>query len=129
MNQIYGDDVADPLLWLASALGDTLLGWEEPLPIEPIEQQYASSTAAQKAGTQKIQPKNLPADQQADFSIRQAGLTAGLNNKRDRTTSHLFSFGEYCASYLLAYSPACWPLHLPMGHEITQDRKSYSPVE
>lgn len=32
-DQIYGDDVADPLLWALTDAGDTLLGWEENLPL------------------------------------------------------------------------------------------------
>ncbi len=119
-DQIYGDDVADPLLWLATALGDTLLGWEEPLPTskDHKDSQHRASR------TDQASPKELPAGQRADWAIRRAGLTAGLGSKRDRTTSHLFSFGEYCAAYLLAYSPACWPVHLPMGKEVTQGRKA-----
>lgn len=113
-DQIYGDDVADPLLWLATALGDTLLGWEEPLPASP----------SPHSRTDRAQPQNLPAGQRADLAIRRAGLTAGLDNKRSKTTSHLFSFGEYCASYLLAYSPACWPAELPAGRAIAQGRKA-----
>jgi hypothetical protein len=101
-DQVYGDDVADPLLWLATALGDRLLGWEEALPSDP---------------------KDLRAGQRADVATRHAGLTAGLKNKRERATSHLFSFGEYCAAYLLTLSPACWPDSLPDGHSVTHNRK------
>lgn len=113
-DQIYGDDVADPLLWLATALGDTLLGWEEPLPAR-------SSPYGRASG---VQPQELPAGQRADLATRRAGLTAGLENKRSKVTSHLFSFGEYCAAYLLAYSPACWPADLPDGRAIAQGRKA-----
>ncbi|MGB3297552.1 MAG: PhoD-like phosphatase [Phormidesmis sp.] len=127
-DQIYGDDVADPLLWLSTALGDTLLGWEELLPIgQPHTDSRHSSDRASRSGNKdkdQAPPNKLPAGQRADWAIRQAGLTAGLGNKRDRTTSHLFSFGEYCAAYLLAYSPACWPVRLPMGEEVTQGRKA-----
>ena len=111
-DQIYGDDVADPMLWLATGLGDALLGWEEPLPINPHRDRG------------QVQPQDLPAGQRADMAMRRAGLTAGLDNKRSKTTSHLFSFGEYCASYLLAYSPACWPVELPNGRAIAQGRKA-----
>ena len=32
-DQIYGDDVADAMLWALTDAGDTLLGWEESLPL------------------------------------------------------------------------------------------------
>lgn len=113
-DQIYGDDVADPLLWVASWLGDALLGWEEALPVgkkEPTEITYHT-------------PKELPAGQRAEVVTKQAGFTAGLQNKRDRVTSHLLSFGEYCAAYLLVWSPVCWPATLPLGREMTRDRQA-----
>ena len=130
-DQIYGDDVADPLLWLATPLGNALLGWEEELPVKtPLSKKAATvlpkgSRAGQsESGPHKVLAKQLPAGKRANFATRQAGLTAGLENKSERTTSHLFSFGEYCAVYLLAYSPACWPTRLPRGQEATQGRKT-----
>lgn len=113
-DQIYGDDVADPLLWAASWLGDALLGWEEALPVgkkEPTDVTYYT-------------PKELPAGQRAEVATKYAGFTAGLQNKRERVTSHLLSFGEYCAAYLLVWSPVCWPATLPLGREITRDRQA-----
>lgn len=130
-DQIYGDDVADPLLWLATPLGNALLGWEEKLPVEtPISKKATtvllersrsdqSKSSPSKSGTHTVLARQLPAGKRAKFATRQAGLTAGLKNKSERTTSHLFSFGEYCAVYLLAYSPACWPAHLPCGQDAT----------
>ena len=140
-DQIYGDDVANPLLWLATPLGDALLGWEEKLPIEPLPvgvlpretvaalPKGANRTSRVKDSSLDIEPyhmlaKELPAGKRAEFATQQAGLTAGLKNKAERTTSHLFSFGEYCAVYLLAYSPACWPTQLPSGQDATQGRKT-----
>ncbi len=118
-DQIYGDDVADPLLWIATPLGDALLGWEEKLPLD-----HSDANAPDGALNWGARPKQLPAGQRARFVTEQAGLTAGLTGKEERTTSHLLSFGEYCAAYLLAHSPACWPARLPDGKEITQDRKT-----
>lgn len=112
-DQIYGDDVADPLLWLATSLGNTLLGWEEKLPLNEDAPKLAGP------GQNWVYPHQLPAGRRADFTTQQAGMTAGLTNKKERTTSHLLSFGEYCATYLLAYSPACWPKQLPTGKAVT----------
>jgi hypothetical protein len=113
-DQIYGDDVADPLLWLATSLGDSLLGWEESLPVH-----HPSDPS-----TAKQQPNQLLAGQRADVATRRAGLTAGLKGKHAKVTSHLFSFSEYCAAYLLAHSPACWPESIPAGNSVTKERKA-----
>ncbi|MEM8808334.1 MAG: PhoD-like phosphatase [Cyanobacteria bacterium P01_G01_bin.38] len=113
-DQIYGDDVADPLLWVATTLGDTLLGWEEALPIgreNPDDIDY-------------LTPKQLPAGKRSQLATRNAGFTAGLDKKHEKVTSHFLSFGEYCAVYVLARSPACWPVAFPRGREVTEGREA-----
>ncbi|MEH2137134.1 MAG: PhoD-like phosphatase [Nostoc sp.] len=105
-DQIYGDDVADPSLWVATSLGDALLGWEEQLPVNGV---YCT-------------PQQLPPGERTDVATNQAGLTAGLHNKSEKVNSHLFSLGEYYATYLLAWSPVCWPTTFPQGHQVTRDR-------
>ncbi|MEH2440167.1 PhoD-like phosphatase [Nostoc sp.] len=105
-DQIYGDDVADPSLWVATTLGDALLGWEEQLPMNGV---YCT-------------PQQLPPGERTDVATNQAGLTAGLHNKSEKVNSHLFSLGEYYATYLLAWSPVCWPGAFPKGHQVTRDR-------
>jgi hypothetical protein len=105
-DQIYGDDVADPSLWVATTLGDALLGWEEELPVGGV---YCT-------------PKELPPGERAEVATKEAGLTAGLHNKSQKVNSHLLSLGEYYATYLLTWSPVCWPIAFPKGHEVTSDR-------
>ncbi|HIK08487.1 MAG TPA: PhoD-like phosphatase [Trichormus sp. M33_DOE_039] len=105
-DQIYGDDVADPFLWCASRLGDALLGWEEQLPIGQIERT----------------PRELPAGERAKVATENGGFTAGLHNKSEKVTSHLFSLGEYYAAYILSWSPVCWPDVFPDVHRVTHKR-------
>ncbi|MGF1478363.1 MAG: PhoD-like phosphatase [Cyanophyceae cyanobacterium] len=105
-DQIYGDDVADPLLWIASRLGSALLGWEEKLP---VGDRYRS--------TQQLKP-----GERASVARNWAGLTAMLENKEEKAKSHLFSLGEYLAVYLLTWSPILW-LPLPLGRTLYQDSK------
>lgn len=100
-DQIYADDVADPMLAMCSPLGNALLGWTEALPIGPQE-----DAAAYHA------PETLPPGQRAEVATRGAGFTGGLREKRSRVTSHLFSLGEFCALYVLMWSPSCWPTRL-----------------
>ena len=107
-DQVYGDDVAAPLQWVATALGDTLLGWEEHLPIETGE---------------TLPSKRLPTGKRGQIATHKAGFTAGLNNKHEKISSHFLSFGEYCALYLLERSPVCWPVDLPAGQHMAQDRQ------
>lgn len=113
-DQIYADDVADPLLWIASRLGDWLLGWEEPLPVgnkEPSDVVYYT-------------PQQLPAGKRADVATRQAGFTAGSGNQPLKISSHLLSLGEFYAAYLLAWSPACWVIPFPTGRQALSDRQA-----
>ena len=123
-DQIYGDDVSDPLLWLASPLGNALLGWQEKLPIDHAPTKDVSIDDVSTDSVQSQHAKQLPAGKRAPVATQKAGLTAGLTGKEERTTSHLFSFGEYCAIYLLSHSPTCWPHKLPDGQEITQGWKT-----
>ncbi|MEM9976523.1 MAG: PhoD-like phosphatase [Cyanobacteria bacterium P01_D01_bin.2] len=108
-DQVYGDDVAAPLQWIATALGDTLLGWEEDLPIDH------ETTRT---------PKHLPAGKRDTLATQNAGFTAGLDNKKEKVASHFLSFGEYCGLYLLERSPACWPVNLPPGKDMAQGRRA-----
>ncbi|MDX2216151.1 MAG: hypothetical protein SFY66_22995 [Oculatellaceae cyanobacterium bins.114] len=97
-DQIYGDDVADPWLWLLTDIGDTVLGWQEQLPLD-----HESTILAHQ----------YPPGQRSELAETQAGLTAGLKNKPEYAKSHLLSFSEYCATYLLAWSPVLHPPTLP----------------
>lgn len=111
-DQIYGDDVADPWLFAITDAGDTLLGWEEALPID--------STPA--AAIPPLKSKHLPPGERSNVAEKLAGFTAGLQNKPDLTNSHLLSFGEYCSAYLFTWSPALWS-SFPTGEERYRDRK------
>jgi hypothetical protein len=120
-DQIYGDDVADPLLWAASHLGEWLLGWTERLPLR-------NSPTEQRSQRRSSQIEYYPATDltwgnRAEVATRQAGFTAGLRDRRKKVTSHLFSLGEYYAVYLLACSPVCWPQLFPSGRAVTNDRQ------
>ncbi len=104
-DQIYGDDVTDPLLWAVSNLSDRLLGWTERLPIS-----------------------NPPAPgtfgNRAEIATIEAGFTAGLSHREEKVSNHLLGFGEYTATYLLTWSPACWPQVFPSGRSLIKDRQA-----
>ena len=96
-DQIYGDDVADPMLWLCQGVSQLLFGWSEELPL--------------KSGT--IFNEELPPGQRTEIARIEAGMTAMLQGKEEKAKSHLFSFGEYAAAYLLAWSPVLVPQVMP----------------
>ncbi|HBB31281.1 MAG TPA: PhoD-like phosphatase [Cyanobacteria bacterium UBA8803] len=112
-DQIYGDDVADIMLWVATGVGDILLGWEENLPCYPTPTPNA----------QPKKPSEFLPGQRTDIAEQDGGFTAMHLNSPEEAKSHLFSLGEYCAAYLLTWSPTLWPESLPKGAEIHQNRK------
>jgi hypothetical protein len=112
-DQIYGDDVADPFLFAATDAATALLGWDEPLPI----------AHAPISGTTCYSPKQLKPGQRSNFAEEIGGFTAGLRDQPERAKSHLFGFGEYCATYLLFWSQTLWAEQFPQGQEICQTKK------
>ena len=104
-DQIYGDDVTDPFLWAVSNLSELLLGWTEKLPIEHP-------------------PAPATFGNRAEIATQQAGFTAGLSHREEKVRNHLLSCGEYMATYLLTWSPACWPQIFPSGKSIIKDRQA-----
>lgn len=123
-DQIYGDDVADPMLMALTAAANTLLGWEEQLPLDQNPGQGLTESSARPiAPAAKLRPQDLLPGQRSQVAEELAGLTATLYNQPERGKSHLFGFGEYCAMYLFAWSPTLWSL-LPEGREVYNTRKA-----
>ncbi len=106
-DQIYGDDVADPFLWLTQRVSNLLLEWEEELPLlEGV-----------------IKPSELPPGKRSEIARIEGGFTAMLHKQPEKAKSHLFSFGEYATAYLLAWSPVLMPSQFPAGRDIFTDSK------
>lgn len=112
-DQVYGDEVADPLLWLLTDAAETLLGWSEMLPL-------GKSHPPQRFA----QLKTFKPGQRSQVARELGGLTAGLINKPEHAKSHLFGLGEYYAAYLLAWSPVLWPQNFPQGQAIDLPEQS-----
>ena len=108
-DQIYGDDVADPLLSVLTEVGNTLLGWEEDLPIDANQYQKPSKF---KPGTR------------SDIAKNYGGFTAMLHNQPEKAKSHLFSLGEYYAMYLFAWSQVFWQDNFPKGNTVKTNPKA-----
>lgn len=95
-DQIYADEVADILLLMLTDAGDTLLGWQEPMP----------------ANSGVVLASGLPPGTRRDLIENVAGFTT------DDRRSHLMSLGEYLAMYLFAWSPVLWPQTLPTVDDV-----------
>lgn len=111
-DRIYGDDVADPLLYALTEVGDLLLGWQEQLPLLPSSK------------VSHLTSKQLKPGQRSKIACEQAGFTAGIRDKAELAKSHLFGLGEYYAIYLFAWSQVFWLEPFPKGREICQDRQA-----
>jgi len=104
-DQIYADDVAEPLLYAISDLADRLFGpAQEQLPIGPsaVTATYHEATLA-----------NFPAGRRQDLVTdrgRRHQSQARLSS--DEAASHLLSFREFCAMYILVWSDEVWPADL-----------------
>ncbi|HSF74492.1 MAG TPA: PhoD-like phosphatase, partial [Microcoleus sp.] len=148
-DQIYGDDVADAMLWALTDAGDTLLGWEESLPLMDDaqikknlcisipknsenetalgqEREIFRESPIQKpsdAEYQSKKPIELPPGTRSDIARDFGGFTAMLVNKPNNAKSHLFSLGEYYAMYLLVWSPVLWCTSFPKGKDICPNSK------
>lgn len=110
-DQIYGDDVADPLLFALTDAGNTLLGFAEPLPIQRgLQEEFKA-----------IYPQDLPAGSRTDIARDIAGLTAMISQKPHEAKSHLISLGEYATMYLFAWSPVLWPEEFPPPKTVHQN--------
>jgi hypothetical protein len=121
-DQIYADDVAAAHLLMVNPVAHGLIGTVQgtaetgPLPIErvPIDQRRLDvdeedpiehpdrwapgATTALPAGLTEF-----PAGRRQRLVLREAQMTTVDGE------SHLFSFGEFAAMYLMVWCNACWP--------------------
>lgn len=103
-DQIYADDVATALLPTLVQIGHALLGES---PLETI-------SVAVDGAEQRVDATN------ANFppGRRQYLMAANAKFTSEAAASHLISFGEFAAMYVLSWSPAAWPSedgHLQLG--------------
>lgn len=103
-DQIYADDVAEPLLSELTAIGNLLLGWDEALP--PRERGRAG-----------------PTDDELKPGKRKATLCPPFTS--GESSSHLVRIGEFYAMYLFAWSDALWPQRFERRPEPNAVLKQY----
>ncbi len=94
-DQIYADDVADTLLMMLTDAADTLLGWNETLPV-------AGGVLLPAASLNPFLRLRLLSDE---------GFTS------EDLRCHLLSLGEYLCMYLFTWSPVLWSPSPPTADE------------
>ncbi|HWS99458.1 MAG TPA: hypothetical protein VN256_04225 [Pyrinomonadaceae bacterium] len=93
-DQIYADDVADPVLFLLMNADFALLRWVEPLPGVGLDDE-----------------RLWPGDRK-EIVRGLAQLTT------EDPEGHVLRLGEYLAMYLFSWSGALWPLEFPKYEEV-----------
>lgn len=112
-DQIYADDVADPIFPFIQYLADELIGTDEDLSQvdERLAEEHFQKALRQVHGRQ--------------FIIEKFCRFTSNNGH-----NHLLTFGEYASMYLLSYSPELWNLAneellIPPFDELVKEKKFY----
>ncbi|MFE8702763.1 hypothetical protein ACFYKX_19350 [Cytobacillus sp. FJAT-54145] len=92
-DQIYADDVAEPIAPFLYELGEELIGAKEHL--EEIDERLKLEPF--RTSISKVNGRQYILENFANFTSRKA-------------SNHLITFGEYAAMYLMSFSPELWNL-------------------
>ncbi len=98
-DQIYADDVADPLYFMVDDAAKTLFGREEAI--------YTTGTDPKLFFTAD---ERMPGKRNENDKLYTAtGFTSMIEDTPECSKSHLLTFQEYAAMYLFAWSDVLWP--------------------
>lgn len=97
-DQIYADDVAVDFLDLCNQVGNALLSGDENRVVDHLPLEHEGAVHPMPAT-----PQLFPPGRRQRLIRQVAKLTTGSGD------SHVLSFGEYCAMYLLGWSSVLWP--------------------
>lgn len=111
-DQIYADDVAAALLHFLTPLGNDLIGKAETVTV---------SVSSPSLKTEVTLP-NLPAFSRQRLVEKKAFFTS------TDAGSHLISFAEFCAMYLLGWSNSAWPDEL-MALQVPTDEAAQDYIQ
>lgn len=110
-DQIYADDVPEPLIDTIITLGEALMGFDEKLPMRSGTSMSAATCTRLRCGIRKTVMQKM----------REA-LTSG-----DEGRNQLIGFGEFAAAYLLSWGEDCWPRQLPQTAPCQYDAEELTP--
>lgn len=97
-DQIYADDVPEPLIDTLMALGEALMGYDERIPTRDGSMSAMTCTRL-RCGSRALRLQVW----------KKRAFTSGLQYGRNQ----LMGFGEFAAAYVLAWGTVCWPRELP----------------
>ena len=103
-DQIYADDVADPLIEHLAKFSVKLLGWEEQI-----------NGLRRKLTELRIGERQQIVNEYAKFTSENAG-------------NHLLSFGEFAGMYLVAWNVENWPEKYPNDFKKTISQKEQKNI-
>jgi hypothetical protein len=145
-DQIYADDLWDGQLVMVNALANELIGTvrvdsdlphKTRLPLETVTIDYKLLSSAEEdpvhhpsgwvTGGSTPLPAGLtafPAGRRRGLVLRQAQMTTVDGE------SHLFSFGEFAALYVMVWSNSCWPLpdNWPTAQQVLDPRDTVGQI-
>jgi hypothetical protein len=104
-DQIYADDVADPLIEYLARFSVKLLGWEEQ--INGLDKRLTDL---------RIGERQHIVNEYAKFTSESAG-------------NHLLSFGEFAAMHLVAWNIENWPKKYPSDFKKTISQKEQKNID
>lgn len=113
-DQIYGDDVAGPLIGHLTRMDNALLGPGDDTAVPAVPSL-----------------SGIPIYGRQDLAAEKASFTS------EKASNHLFSLGEFAAAYLVAWDEDNWPAGFPpaeeaipdgraQGRELTRLRRKYT---
>jgi hypothetical protein len=102
-DQIYADDVASVVLIMLSEAANTLLGWQEILP---VRKENGGPRAAHEFSPYL-----------RNTMLKGAGFTS------DDLITHLMSLGEYLSMYLFVWSDVLWPSPIASFDDVVENVK------
>jgi hypothetical protein len=109
-DQIYADEVSLALLPQLNAIGNQLLGGAlEQLPVFKDPEKALKPGETRELQLQDASLANFPNGLRQELVQKEAEFTSSA------AVSHLLSFAEYCAMYLLTLSPVLWPKLSELG--------------
>jgi len=88
-DQIYSDEIIPPLLDIIFDVAKELVGFYDNVPTS--------------LGNKICDPLNFPPGFREEMMLQEAGFTTGLGD------SHLITFGEFMAMYVMNWSNVVWP--------------------
>ncbi|MFV8755355.1 hypothetical protein ACNOYE_32800 [Nannocystaceae bacterium ST9] len=112
-DQIYADDVAPCMMAMVARLGRELLGWNESIPHGDPPKHLSVMDGLPLGPVRRMVRLGL-----APFRTRGEFVHAETELTSDHGDCHLLFFGEFCAMYVMAWSPVPWPAIIPTAEQV-----------